>query len=442
MRLRKPLRWKEGMFLRPQHFQQYDLYLENREYSRFRSVQTYGWGLLSLEVDADALTNFVFQINRILAVLPDGSLIDVPGNARTGGRSFDGLMNEVGRSMDVAVGVRARDDRGPQTLSDTTTTGDTRYVSVEEEVYDLDAGRDPAPLEKLSYNLRMFMGDEPTDGYETIPLVRLRRTGDTAHPVEIDPRFSAPALTLSASSALWDATRSIVERVARKLEELGQMRGSNDPDPLIQYAIMAGQFAVLMEMVQEGQVHPRSVYHEIVRLTGSLLFRDSMGRSATVIPRYQHRDPGPVFQTLQELIFSLCDPRDVRQWERCPMTRSHDQFSVLLPDAAKAPSTKFFLELQSSEPQQQLSLKMMTARVSIPSRIEFLRVNGLPGVPTEQHPGPPPALPPGQSGTYYRLKHEDKEWNIHVAGAGELSVFIMNCPADVVINLVVIKSGA
>ncbi len=87
MKLRKPMRWKEGMFLRPQHFQQYDLYLENREYSRFRSLQVHGWGLLALEIDADALTNFVFQVNELRAVLPDGALIDVPGNARTGGRS-------------------------------------------------------------------------------------------------------------------------------------------------------------------------------------------------------------------------------------------------------------------------------------------------------------------------------------------------------------------
>ena len=442
MKLRKPLRWKEGMFLRPQHFQQYDLYLENREYSRFRSVQTYGWGLLSLDIDADALTNFVFQINQMHAVLPDGSLIDAPGNARTGGRSFDGLMNEVGRSMDVAVGVRARDDRGPQTLSDATTTGDTRYVAVEEEVYDLDAGRDPAPLEKLSYNLRMFMGDEPTDGYETIPLARLRRTGDTARPVEIDPAFSAPALTLSASSTLWDVTRAIVERLARKLEELGQMRGSGDPDPLVQYAIMAGQFAVLMEMVQEGKVHPRTVYREIVRLTGALLFRDSAGRSVDIIPRYNHREPGPVFQSLQDLVFSLCDPRDVRQYERCPMIRAEDQFSVVLPDSAKSSGIKAYLEIESSEPTQQLSLKMMTARVSIPSRIEFLRVNGLPGVPSEQQPGPPPALPRGQTGTYYRLKHEENEWKTHVAVAGELSVFIMNCPQDVAISLVVVMPDA
>ncbi len=442
MKILKPMRWKEGMFLRPQHFQQYDLYLENREFSRFRSMQMYGWGLLALDIDTDALTNFVFQVNEFRAVLPDGALIDVPGNARTGGRSFDGMMNEVGRSMDVAIGVRARDDRGPQTLTDSTATGDTRFVSTEEEVYDLDAGRDPAPLEKLSYNLRTFMGDEPTDGYAAIPLVRLRRTGDTARPVEIDPQFSAPALTLAASSALSDATRAIVERLARKLEELGQMRGSNDPDPLLQYAVMSGQLAVLADMVQEGHVHPRSVYHELVRLVGALLFRDSRGRSAEVIPRYNHRDPGPVFASLQDLVFSLCDPRDVRQYERCPMVRAEDQFTVVLPEAAKQSGTKCYIEVETSEAAQQLSMKMMTARISIPSRIEFLRVNGMAGVPTEPQPGPPPALPRGQTGTYYRLKHEEKEWTTHVSAGGELAVFIMNCPADMAINLVVVMPDA
>jgi type VI secretion system protein ImpJ len=237
-------------------------------------------------------------------------------------------------------------------------------------------------------------------------------------------------------------TRAIVERLARKLEELGQMRGSNDPDPLIQYAVMAGEFAVLMEMVQEGHEHPRTVYREIVRLVGALLFRDSLGRSVEIIPRYDHRDPGPVFQALQELVFSLCDPRDVRQYERCPMVRSEDEFNVVLPDSAKQAGSKCYVELESSEPQQQLSLKMMTARISIPSRIEFLRVNGLPGVPTEAQPGPPPALPRGQTATYYRLKHEEKEWKTHVVGAGELAVFIMNCPADVAINLVVVMPDA
>ena len=85
---------------------------------------------------------------------------------------------------------------------------------------------------------------------------------------------------------------------------------------------------------------------------------------------------------------------------------------------------------------------LMTARVSHPGRIEFLRANALPGVPTEAQSGPPPELPPGQSFTYFRLKHEETEWTTHVAPAGELAAFIMNCPADVKISLIVVLPGA
>ena len=38
MKIVKPVRWKEGMFLRPQHFQQLDLYLEARENCRLAAV--------------------------------------------------------------------------------------------------------------------------------------------------------------------------------------------------------------------------------------------------------------------------------------------------------------------------------------------------------------------------------------------------------------------
>jgi len=233
MNILKPMRWKEGMFLRPQHFQQHDLYVENREYTRFRALENFGWGVLRLELDEDALSNLVFNLKSLRAVLPDGALVDMPGNATMGARPFDALMKETGRSLDVTIGVRARDDRGPWTLSDEQAAGDARFVSREEEVYDLDAGRDPAHLEKLSYNLRVFMGDEKTDGYETLTLARLNRTGDTARPIELDPGFSPPALMLAGSPVLSKAGQAVVERLRLTLRDLGQQRGGNDADPNI-----------------------------------------------------------------------------------------------------------------------------------------------------------------------------------------------------------------
>ena len=62
MKVHKPVRWKEGMFLRPQHFQQYDRYLESREARRIQALEQHHWGLLHCEIDENSLNNYVFNI--------------------------------------------------------------------------------------------------------------------------------------------------------------------------------------------------------------------------------------------------------------------------------------------------------------------------------------------------------------------------------------------
>ena len=44
----RPLRWKEGMFLRPHHLQQHDLFLESRDIAYMQGLEHYGWGLIAL----------------------------------------------------------------------------------------------------------------------------------------------------------------------------------------------------------------------------------------------------------------------------------------------------------------------------------------------------------------------------------------------------------
>ena len=46
----KPIRWKEGMFLRPQHLQQFELFLESRENNRLKTLESHSWGLAHLKV--------------------------------------------------------------------------------------------------------------------------------------------------------------------------------------------------------------------------------------------------------------------------------------------------------------------------------------------------------------------------------------------------------
>ena len=211
----KPVRWKEGMFLRPQHLQQYDLYLESREASRFEMHQSQGWGLVHLELNESSLHNFVLNVERLRAVLPDGTLVDIPDNSVLPERSFDESMLEPGRPLQVSVGVRMVDPNQAQVPLSTSDDGHSRFRVVDEEVNDLDLGRDPVLIERLDYSLRFFLGDETSHGFEVFPLVRLVRTSDRAQPVRTDPKYSPPALLLKASPVLHGITRSAYEALVK-----------------------------------------------------------------------------------------------------------------------------------------------------------------------------------------------------------------------------------
>ena len=56
--------WSEGLFLRPQHFQQQERYLEAYVEGRTGSLRADGWGFDELELDRDVLSIGKLAIRR------------------------------------------------------------------------------------------------------------------------------------------------------------------------------------------------------------------------------------------------------------------------------------------------------------------------------------------------------------------------------------------
>ena len=65
--------WREGMFLRPQHFQQQDRFLDALVNARLMAARPYAWGLTELVVDEDLATLGKFGVVRASGVMPDGT---------------------------------------------------------------------------------------------------------------------------------------------------------------------------------------------------------------------------------------------------------------------------------------------------------------------------------------------------------------------------------
>ncbi|HEU4689065.1 MAG TPA: type VI secretion system baseplate subunit TssK, partial [Vicinamibacterales bacterium] len=65
--------WSEGLFLRPQHFQQQDRYFERYVETRCQALVPHSWGFTSLEIEPDLLSIGKFGLRGATGVFPDGT---------------------------------------------------------------------------------------------------------------------------------------------------------------------------------------------------------------------------------------------------------------------------------------------------------------------------------------------------------------------------------
>src|SRR5665213_3162316 len=86
--------WSEGLFLRPQHFQQQSRFFERLVETRCGSLRNHSWGCIELEFERDLLAIGKLAIRRAVGVFPDGTPFRMPED------------EPVPAPLDIAANVR------------------------------------------------------------------------------------------------------------------------------------------------------------------------------------------------------------------------------------------------------------------------------------------------------------------------------------------------
>jgi len=80
MTSRNAVLWKEGVFGKPQHFQQMAFAAESALQQRVSSLNDAFYGFSELELNAEYLSFGKVAIIRARGVMPDGTVFDIPGD--------------------------------------------------------------------------------------------------------------------------------------------------------------------------------------------------------------------------------------------------------------------------------------------------------------------------------------------------------------------------
>jgi type VI secretion system protein ImpJ len=418
----QPVHWYEGMFLRPQHFQASDRYWH---YSLATAVQwqsLYSYGLRAFRLQREALGANFFQLNGGQAVLRDGTLIELDGlDLRISLKDAFQRQAEVTVMLAVSKLVLGRPNTGPVGASATRLTVDAIPVT------DENTGGSESEIEFRRLAVRLLLSTDNSEGYETLPIARIKRAaGDESTP-ELDEEYFPPLLASDAWEDLSQGVlRAIFDLVGQKVDVLAQRatsRGlsfhSQEPgelDDLWMLAQLNQVLATLHSMTFAVGLHPYWVYQELCRIVGALSIFDPTRRLDPQLPAYDHDDLGRVFWWLKRKIGELIGSTKKLEYEQRFFVGVERGMQVSLDPKWLHTNWTWFVGVHGENVPTDICRELLRPgvldwKMGSNQQVELLFKHRMPDVKADNELRTPPRALPSQRGwIYFEVRREGPAW--------------------------------
>jgi len=404
--------WGEGLFLRPQHFQQQDAYLESLSRQALLTAQPFGWGLRALEIDLDALSGGTLRIDRIDAILPDGERYLAPDEDQLPAPLDLTALELDSGATELRLAVQHVRHHGGNCKSTDASDDQARYAIDNRTVGDLFTDAAEAELPFLVKTSVIKAETDACDAYITLPLMRVRKTPSNGY--EKDPGFLPPSLTLAGAPLLQLQLRRLLDALQAKVNALyGFHREpsknviefrSGDIASFWLLHTASSAYAALSHLHQNPMLHPERLFQELLRLAGGLM---TFSKSFTVsdLPSYDHNRPGPAFMRLDHMLRELLEAVISTRYFSIALSQPKPAFHIGRLDSDKiTEDTAFFLSVQASAAMSQLIEAVpVQFKVGAPDDVEKLVLSAMSGVKLAHAPQVPPAIPVKPGACYFSL---------------------------------------
>ncbi len=413
--------WQEGMFLRAQHFQQQDRWLESVVRGRTAALRPHGWGLVDGAVNRDLLATGQFALASGSGVFEDGTPFALPGETDHP-TPFD--LPDNTRNAVVYLALPIRQPGAAEVSFDNAPAG--RYDLREFEAYDThSASPQPAGLQVGRLRLRYMLETDNRSGYLCIGLARVVEVASDRR-ATLDDRWIPPALVCSASAPLAGLLAELSgmlnqrgEALAARLTAPGSRGVADVSDFLLLQSVNRGQ-KLLSHWADAGNVHPVDLYTALVQMAGDFATFTEATRRPSNYPAYRHDDLqrsfAPVIADLRRSLSSVIEQTATA----IPLQeRRHGVRVGPITDRGILRSASFVLTVQADVPTETLR-RLFPAQVKI-GAVEHIRelVNvALPGIAVRPLPVAPRQLPFYAGATYFELDRNSPHWQQMQASGG------------------------
>lgn len=400
--------WSEGLFLRPQHFQQHDRYVERFVEGRSAALRSHSWGFTELVIERDLLAIGKLALKRASGVFPDGTPFSMPEDDPL--PSPIELTAQV-RDKGVALAIPVRKDGAREFDRRDVVDGVVRYRVRDVEARDVsgDAGA-LHPVEVASLRSKLMLADEPREDYACIPAAHVVECRADRR-VVLEERFIPTVLNARQASILATFMTELQgllhqrgEALAARAVASGRSGSAEIADFLMLQTINRYE-PVVVHCAQVGLVHPEDLFRLCLEILGDLSTLTSEARRPPKLPVYQHENLRACYEPLMAALracFAVVLKQNAIQ---IPLEKKRFNISVgAVGDRALFDEAAFVIAARADVASEAVR-RDFPAQVTIASveKIAKLVNEHLPGIPLQPLSAAPRQIPFHAGFTYFEI---------------------------------------
>ena len=415
--------WREGLFVKPQHFQQEARYFESHVHQRVSSVAEHLYGFTELEINTEYLSFGKVALLRARGVMPDGSAFDLPTETPPPPPLTVSDISAVNQTVYLALPLRSE---GALEVQWPDVHANRRYAARQADVRDVHSEEgDHVTMDVAKLNVQLMLERDDRSAFTSIPMARiLDRRPDGS--LVLDDAHYPTAMSIQAvpplARFLGEAAGLMRERARNIAERIGSpsQSGVADVTDFNLLQVLNRLHPLFQHLARSRHLHPEALYRELCQACGELVTFTDEGRLPAEYPAYQHDDLRESFRTLEETLrrslSTVLQPRAVS----IPILKQ--KFGVLsapVQDRRLMDSAEFILAVRARMPLERLrQLFVQQAKLASIERINELINLQLPGSPLMPLPVAPRHLPYHAGFTYFQLDRGNPAWQMMRSSAG------------------------
>ncbi|WP_226643378.1 type VI secretion system baseplate subunit TssK [Microbulbifer variabilis] len=407
--------WSEGMFLRPQHFQQQDRYLEQLVEARTASLGPYTWGVLELAIDSEPLSMGKISLSRVRAIFPDGTPILAPENE---------ILPDV---LDVPVNTRdeivylcvpMKRPGSQESIRDQEDFPQARYQTANFDARNSAAASgESARIQVGKLRVCLKLESDDLSGYAAIGIARIRER-QPEKPVELDSDYIPPLLNAETSAVI----KAYIEEVKGLLDHRGSALGHRLSDSgrsgsaeIADYLLLQviNRFEPLLKQITaQPRLHPHSLFVELLQLAGELSTFTSSTKRPPQIPNYSHENLqlsfSGLFSALRQSLSTVLEQTAIAMEL---VQRKFGIYVAPVSDPSLLKTASFVMAAKADMPGDLLRSRFPTqAKVAPVEAIRELISAQLPGLSLRPLPVAPRQIPYHAGFTYFEMERSGELW--------------------------------